>query len=72
MIPAVACIELDIKALRHNVRRVRELAPNSKLMAVIKASRPVLHQEYELPRPLLKVVSTYILARIPPLLTALP
>ena len=31
-------IELDLSALRHNLRRVREYAPESKLMAVIKAN----------------------------------
>lgn len=38
MIPAAAYIELDIKALRHNVDRVRELAPKSNIIAVIKAN----------------------------------
>lgn len=37
MTPA-AHIELDFSALRHNVCRVREYAPESKLMAVIKAN----------------------------------
>nr|WP_221896605.1 alanine racemase [Bathymodiolus japonicus methanotrophic gill symbiont] len=35
---AAAHIELDITALRHNVAKVRELAPGAKLMAVIKAN----------------------------------
>ena len=38
MIPAVAHIELNISALRHNACRARELAPKAKLMAVIKAN----------------------------------
>lgn len=38
MTPVAAHIELDLSALRHNVRRVREYAPQSKLMAVIKAN----------------------------------
>ena len=38
MISVAAHIELDLSALRHNVRRVREYAPESKLMAVIKAN----------------------------------
>ncbi|GAW85660.1 alanine racemase [Bathymodiolus platifrons methanotrophic gill symbiont] len=38
MIQAAAHIELNINALRHNVRKVRELAPKSNLMAVIKAN----------------------------------
>ncbi len=38
MISIAAHIELDLSALRHNVRRVREYAPESKLMAVIKAN----------------------------------
>jgi alanine racemase len=36
--PAAAHIELDINALRHNVGRVRELAPKSNIIAVIKAN----------------------------------
>ncbi len=38
MIPAAAYVELDINALRHNVGRVKELAPKSKIIAVIKAN----------------------------------
>jgi len=38
VISVAAHIELDLSALRHNVRRVREYAPESKLMAVIKAN----------------------------------
>ena len=38
MIPVAAHIELDYSALQHNLRRVREYAPNSRLMAVIKAN----------------------------------
>ena len=38
MIPVAAHIELDYSALLHNLRRVREYAPNSRLMAVIKAN----------------------------------
>lgn len=38
MSPAAAHIELNISALRHNVHRVRELAPKAKIMAVIKAN----------------------------------
>ena len=38
MISVAAHIELDLAALQHNVRRVREYAPESKLMAVIKAN----------------------------------
>jgi len=38
MIPVAAHIELNMAALRHNVRRVREYAPESKVMAVIKAN----------------------------------
>lgn len=38
MIPVAAHIELDLAALQHNVQRVREYAPDSKLMAVIKAN----------------------------------
>lgn len=38
MIPVAAHIELDFSALQHNLRRAREYAPNSKLMAVIKAN----------------------------------
>lgn len=38
MSSAAAYIELDLSALRHNISRVREYAPESKLMAVIKAN----------------------------------
>ena len=38
MISAAAYIELNIPALQHNVRKVRGYAPESKLMAVIKAN----------------------------------
>ncbi|MCF7970665.1 MAG: alanine racemase [Methylococcaceae bacterium] len=38
MIPVAAHIELNMIALHHNVRRVREYAPESKVMAVIKAN----------------------------------
>ena len=33
-----AAIQIDAEALRHNLDRVRELAPSSKVMAVIKAN----------------------------------
>ncbi|NOQ13529.1 MAG: alanine racemase [Methyloprofundus sp.] len=36
--PVAAHIELDLSALQHNVHRVREYAPKSQLMAVIKAN----------------------------------
>ncbi|MDT8426118.1 MAG: alanine racemase [Methyloprofundus sp.] len=38
MIPVAAHIELNMAALRHNVLRVRDYAPESKIMAVIKAN----------------------------------
>lgn len=38
MIPVAAHIELDLSALQHNVCRVREYAPKSQPMAVIKAN----------------------------------
>jgi len=38
MIPAAAHIELSMAALRHNVCRARDYAPESKIMAVIKAN----------------------------------
>lgn len=38
MISAAAHIELDLKALRHNVCRAREYAPQAKIMAVVKAN----------------------------------
>lgn len=38
MILAAAHIEIDISALRHNVAKVRELAADTQLMAVIKAN----------------------------------
>jgi alanine racemase len=38
MIPAAAHIELNMAALRHNVCRARDYAPESKIMAVIKAN----------------------------------
>lgn len=38
MIPAATHIELNIPALRHNIAKVRDYAPKSKLMAVIKAN----------------------------------
>ena len=38
MISAAAQIELNLPALRHNICRVREFAPDSKLIAVIKAN----------------------------------
>jgi alanine racemase len=31
-------VELDLAALRHNVKRVREIAPQSKLLAMVKAN----------------------------------
>ena len=34
----LASAEIDLNALRHNLARVRELAPNSKVMAVLKAN----------------------------------
>ncbi|RLA25362.1 MAG: alanine racemase [Gammaproteobacteria bacterium] len=38
MTPSATHIELNIQALRHNVRRVREYAPKANIMAVIKAN----------------------------------
>ena len=38
MIPAAASVELSIAALQHNAKKAREYAPNSKLIAVIKAN----------------------------------
>jgi len=38
MIQAAAHVKLNMQALRHNVDRVREYAPESKVMAVIKAN----------------------------------
>lgn len=38
MIPVAAHIELDLPALRHNLNRVRDYAPQSKIVAVIKAN----------------------------------
>src|SRR6476659_3436573 len=32
-----ATVTIDLEALRHNLARVRGLAPNSKVMAVVKA-----------------------------------
>ncbi len=36
--PRSAWVTIDTDALQHNLRRVRELAPNSQVMAVIKAN----------------------------------
>ncbi len=38
MRPLATHIEIDIAALHHNVRKIREYAPQSKLMGVIKAN----------------------------------
>lgn len=38
MIPVAAAVELNAAALQHNVQKAREYAPNSKLIAVIKAN----------------------------------
>jgi len=38
VIPNIAYIEIDAEALRHNARKVREYAPESKIIAVIKGN----------------------------------
>ncbi len=63
MTVAAAHIELDIAALSHNVQRVREYAPTSKLMAVIKANA-YGHGLLNLAPVLAKDVDAFAVARI--------
>jgi len=63
VIPVVAYIKLNISALRHNIAKVREYAPHSKLMAVIKANA-YGHGVLDIARYLSDDVNAFAVARL--------